>query len=206
MPGLCFLIFSVTFNTIQPDIVLEKNIQLHPNLHLILWYFSFLTNRVQRVKLNNTMSSPRITGVGVPQGSISSPVSFTSDCTSDCTTTVPNQFLLKYSDDSTLLTLFKRTGDPILCQSNVDWLVHWCDKNALIINIVKTEEVIFGKSSTCQLPKVKIHNAKISQVPAYKYLRVIIVANLSLTPHIEIILKKNTTAYLLSTQTKILCC
>lgn len=89
--------------------------------HLILWYFSFLTNRVQPVKVNNTLSSPRITSVGVPQGSISSPVSFISDCTSDCTTTVPNQFLLKYSDDSTLLILFKRTDDPTLYQSSV-WI------------------------------------------------------------------------------------
>ena len=84
--------------------------------------------------------------------------------TSDCTTSLPNQFLLKYSDDSTLLTLSTKFDDPTLYQGNVDWLVEWCDKNALIINTVNTEEIFFGNP---QLPPVKIHNSVISQVPVY---------------------------------------
>ena len=54
-----------------------------------------------------------------------------------------------------------------LYQRNVDWFVKWCDKNALILNSVKTEEIIFGKPPTCPLHKVKIHNVEINQVSKY---------------------------------------
>ena len=60
-------------------------------------------------------------------------------CILPCTlqTTPPvcqNQYLLKYSDDSTLMTLFTQSEDHTLYQGNVDWLVEWGDKNLLIIN------------------------------------------------------------------------
>ena len=110
-----FLDFSSAFNTIQPNLLLSKMIKLQINPYIIHWYFSFLTNRVQLVKVNDTLSSPITTNVGVPQGCISSPRLFTL-YTSDCTTNVPNQYLLKYSDDSTLVTLFTQPDDHTLYQ------------------------------------------------------------------------------------------
>ena len=151
-------------------------IQIQINPYLILWYFSFLTNRVQLVKVNDTLSSPKTTNVGVPQGCISSPVLFTL-YTSNCT-------------DSTLLTLSTQFDAPTLYQGNVDWLVEWCDGNALIFNTVMTEEIIFGNPPNCQLPPVKIHNSVIGEVPVYKYPGVMTDENLSWTSHIEFICKK----------------
>ena len=63
--------------------------------------------------------------------------------------------------------------------------MEWCDKNALIINSVKTEEIIFGKPPTCPLLKLKIHNVEFNQVSAYKYLGGMVDENLSWTPHIN---------------------
>ena len=65
-----FLDFSPAFNTIQPDILLSKIMKFQINPYLIHWYFSFLTNSVQLVKVNDTLSSPNTTNVGVPQGCI----------------------------------------------------------------------------------------------------------------------------------------
>ena len=88
--------------------------------------------------------TPIRTRVGAPQGCISSPVLFTL-YTSDCNTCQSNQFLLKYSDDSTLISLMSDSDDPIQYQhSSVNRLVEWCDKNNLIINTKKTEDIIFG--------------------------------------------------------------
>ena len=109
---------------------------------------------------------------------------------SDCTTNVPNQYIKKYSDDS---TPFTQSEDHTLYQDSVDWLMEWCDNNSLIIIpnngytliTVKTEEIIFGKPPDLQLPPVKIHNSEISQVPIYKYLSVMIGQNHSWTHHIE---------------------
>lgn len=58
-------------------------VQLGVNSLSISWYMSFLTNRVQRVKVNKTMSSATITNVGVPQGCVNSPILFTL-YTDDC--------------------------------------------------------------------------------------------------------------------------
>ena len=74
--------------------------------------------------------------------------------------------------------------------TNVDWLIDWCDNNYLIINTVKTEEIIFGKPPNLQLLPVKIHDSDISQVPSYKYLGVMIDQNLTWTDHIDFTCKK----------------
>ena len=108
----------------------------------------------------------------------------------DCSSSVPSQPLLKNSNDSTLLTKLKNTDDPKLYQRNVDWFVELYRKNALIINSVKTEEIIFGKPPTCPLLKVKIRNVESNQVTAYKYLSVMIDENLSWTPHIDFLGKR----------------
>ncbi len=88
------------------------------------------------------------------------------------------------------MTLFTKSDDHALYQSNVDWLIKWCDDNYLIINTVKTEEVIFGKPPNLQLPPVKIHDSDITQVSTYKYLGVMIDQNLTWTDHIDFTCKK----------------
>ena len=98
--------------------------------------------------------------------------------------------LLKYSDDSTLVTSFTQSEDHTLYQGNVDWLVKWCDKNILIFNTVKTEEIIFGKPSSLQSVSLLSPVKKINRVPTYKYLAVMIGENLSWTSHIEFTCKK----------------
>ena len=168
MPGLFFLIFHLRLTPFSQTYFNLKLLSFRLTPILFTGIFSFLTNRVQLVKVNYTLSSPNTTNVRVPQGYLRSPVLFTL-YTSDCTTSVPNHYLLKYSDDSILVTLFTQSKDHTLYQGNVDWLVKWCDTNLLIIITVKTEGITFGKTSHLQLSPVKIHNSEINQVPTYKY-------------------------------------
>lgn len=79
-----FIDFSSAFNTIQPDLLLTKMVQLQINPFIIQFYHTFLTNRIQHVKVNKTHSSL--------EGCISSLVLFTL-YTADCNTCEPNQFL-----------------------------------------------------------------------------------------------------------------
>ena len=72
-----FLDFSSAFNTIQTDILVSKMVQRELNPYLIHWYASFLTNRVQIVKVNKTLSTAITTNVGAPQGCVSSAMLFT---------------------------------------------------------------------------------------------------------------------------------
>jgi len=141
-----FLDFSSAFNTVQVDRLVSKLVRLNVNPYLVQWYTSFLTDRVQRVKVNKTVSSAIITNVGVPQGCVSSAILFTL-YTDDCRTDVSNQYILKYSDDTVLISVINDLNSPEFHQQGVTKLNEWCENNALVINTSKTEEIVFGSVS-----------------------------------------------------------
>ena len=145
-----FLDFSSAFNTIQSDILVSKMVQLELNPVLIHWYTSFLTNRVQRVKVNTTLSSALTTNVGHPRG-VSLAVLFTlytdscrtEECMSECRTDTPHQYILKYSDDTTLISLLDSSSDSGLHQHRVNKVVEWSVNNALIFNKKKRQKRLY---------------------------------------------------------------
>ena len=46
----------------------------------------------------------------------------------------------------------------------------WCDYNALIINTLKTEDIIFGATRDTPIVPVTVHNQPIKQTSSFKYL------------------------------------
>ncbi|KAM9834733.1 uncharacterized protein tctn1 isoform X4 [Syngnathus typhle] len=65
---ILFVDFSLAFNTIAPDILQQKLIQLAVPASTCQWITSFLTNRRQRVRLGGITSDTRTTNIGAPQG------------------------------------------------------------------------------------------------------------------------------------------
>lgn len=173
-----FIDFSSAFNTIKPHLLLEKMKNLDINPHIIHFYHSFLTGRVQQVRVNNTLSPPVTTNIGAPQGCVSSSIFFIL-YTNDCTTSTKNQYTIKFSDDTVLLALMNNDNDISSYVDSVNKLVQWCDENALVLNVSKTEEVIFDPRSIADRGQIKIHNIPIKQVESYKYLGVWVDHNLS---------------------------
>jgi len=104
---LLFIDFSSAFNSIQPHKLLEKLINLQVNPFIIKWYYSFLTQRRQQVKVNSVLSDVAVNSTGAPQGCASSPFLFTV-YTNDCISQQSNQFIIKFSDDTVLLQLLTR--------------------------------------------------------------------------------------------------
>ena len=143
------------------------------NLHIIHFYHSFLTGRVQQVRVNKVLSFPVTTNIGVPQGCMSSPVLFTL-YTNDCTIAAKNQYIIKFSDDTVLLALMTGDNDNDISSyvDSVNNLVKWCDENSLALNVSKTEEIIFDPRSIADRKSLQIHNIPVKQVESYKYLGV----------------------------------
>ena len=99
--------------------------------------------------MNKTLSSALTTNVGAPQGCVSSAILFTlytdscrtEECLSERRTATPDQHILKYSDDTVLISLLNSSSDPGLHQHRVNRVVEWSDNNALIIDTKKTERL-----------------------------------------------------------------
>ena len=99
-----FIDFSSAFNSIYPNILLNKLAQLGVNSGVIRWYFSFLSRRPQRVRINSVLSEETLSSTGVPQGTVSSSFLFTL-YTNNCVSSCPNQSVIKFSDDTVLISL-----------------------------------------------------------------------------------------------------
>ena len=93
--------------------------------------------------------------------------------TTDCNSTHPNRFLIKFSDDTALLSLLfnDETGHGPVVEDIVDW----CDKSCLCLNATTSKDMCidFSNDPPSQTGTV-IHEDKVEVVDEYKYLGTII--------------------------------
>ena len=187
---LLFIDFSSAFNLIQPHTLLTKLKQMNVNPYIIKWYHSFLIHRVQLVKVNQTLSQTVVTNTGAPQGYVSLPILFFL-YTNDCTNSSTNNYVIKFSDDSAILSLLHADSDISMYTSEIESFVHWCNINHLKLNISKTQEMIFdGKCIVVDHLPVVIHGKEIAQIGQYKYLGVRLDNKLSWNVHVHSVCSK----------------
>ena len=125
------------------------------------------------------------TNIGAPQGCVSLPILYflyTNDCTSSST----NNYIIKFSDDSAILSLLHADSDISMYTSEIESFVHWCDNNHLKLNVSKTQEMIFdAKCIVADHLPVVIHGEEIAQICQYKYLGVHLDNKLSWNVHVH---------------------
>ena len=121
--------FSSAFNLMQPHILARKLISdFHLNDQLVAWIIDFLTARPQSVLVNGNMSQMKVTNTGSPQGCCLSPLLYIL-YTDDCRSRHEDRFLVKFADDSALLSLLfgsEQDHGPVLTE-----FVQWCDDSYL---------------------------------------------------------------------------
>ena len=101
--------------------------------------------------------------------------------TNDCVSSGPNQYIIKFSDDTVILSLLsKNDNDKVNShQTAIDTFVDWCDSHLLHINTKKTVEMVVDPKSLCGQGAVAVHGQAIEQVKTFKYLGVHIDSDLS---------------------------
>ena len=144
-----FIDFPSAFNTIVPQILIDKLLNMNVKPCLVRIIHNFLVDRPQWVKYNNLNSIIKCLNQGAPQGCVISPILF-SLYISDYTITNDNCSIIKYADD-TVITGFLR-GDSSPYFREVDQFVSLCDRHHPVLNVNKIKEMVFDFRRSSQPP------------------------------------------------------
>lgn len=155
---------------------------------------SYLLNRHQCVKINNTTSDPQVIKIGVPQGTVLGPILFITYINSLLKLKIRGK-LISYADD-TALVFSGKTWEETKYKTieAIDIVKNWLDSFKLSLNIKKTNYIAFSLTNANRPDFVSINIANdkqsINEVSEVKYLGIILDKHLKWNPHIEHLTKK----------------
>ena len=142
--GCLMIDFRKAFDLVDHSILLQKLKLYRCDDNSLSWFESYLSDRTQRVSMNNKCSSSEHIKYGVPQGSILGPLMFLifiNDlplALKDIVTSID-----LYADDTTIYDI---QSDMQKLQQNLQkslsLLNKWCRENGMVINTDKTKVML----------------------------------------------------------------
>ena len=155
-------------------------------------FMSYLTNRCQRVKINDNMSSWQYLKRGIPQGSLCGPFMYNMFVNDFLFSLPPSCTVYNYADDNTLVVsgsdLDKTKGD---LETACNKAMCWFKENEMKANPTKFQCIVFSKKSLSENDKkFKLENDEISCQANIKLLGVYIDEKLTFDYHVREMCKK----------------
>jgi len=189
-----FMDFSSAFNTIHPNILTSTLLAKNINPIVVDWIQDFLHNRIQQTFVNATSISKSIhTFIGTPQGSVLSPVLFTTYI-DHLRSPSPNIKFFKYADDIAIVGRISAENsiyDNKHYETVIEDLIVQCDQIALVLNTIKTKEMVFTVSTKpVFVEPLKVKSSEIEIVSVYRYLGINLTSNLNYDTHVQGTVKK----------------
>ena len=184
-----FLDLAKAFDSVDHGILLRKLERYGIRGMPLQLLESYLSNRSQYVKLNNTKSALIDILFGVPQGSILGPLLFLIFINDLPEAT---KFYVKLFADDTFLCA---QDTDFACLENyvnveLEKVFIWLASNKLTLNINKSKYMIVSKKRSIPKMKIMINDTELLECDSYKYLGVYIDKKLNWKDHIDHTCKK----------------
>ena len=189
---LCDL--SKAFDSVSHEVLMRKfsDLQIDP-----FWFEDYLKNRIQSVRIENTISDTAKVEYGVPQGSILGPILFLIYI-NDMSKYITDCLLVQYADDTQILiseniyniNLLIRKAENLLSKVKKYFLT-----NGLLVNANKTQCILISSAQYLnKIPEVKIccDGEYIIPSQTVKNLGLYIDRTMTFNTHIEEMCKKVT--------------
>ena len=148
--GVLFLDFKKAFDMVNHAILVSK-LQSYKLDNLALkWFDSYLSERSQKVVLNNYESNAQAVHYGIPQGSILGPLLFLLYI-NDLPLYLDNSTSDLYADDTTIHCSSSSVSNINMKLNNDMKKIHdWCNDNDMVINTEKSKSMIVGSCHKLQ--------------------------------------------------------
>jgi Reverse transcriptase (RNA-dependent DNA polymerase) len=151
-----FLDFKRAFETVDRSLLLQKLSVYGFDDAAVKWFLSYLSERTQRVKIDETYSEARDVNIGLPQGSILSPlliIIYINDLKfvlKNCTTNI-------FADD-TMASVGDKDGSVAYAKMSEDLerLQDWLRFDKLALTIEKTSMLHFNNKQSQPIKQEKL--------------------------------------------------
>ena len=185
-----FLDLAKAFDSVNHQILLAKLYKYNIRGSALDLFRSYLTNRWQYVKLNNTKSDMKLIDIGIPQGSILGPLLFLLYIND-----LPNasNFYVKLFADDTVLSLSCKSFNELnkTINTEIKKIYDWLVANRLTLNVDKSKfMIITSKRVPKNKFKVRINGIPLKRCASYKYLGLHFDENLNWKIHVNYVSKK----------------
>ena len=186
-----FLDFSKAFDKVNHAVLLQKLCNFGITGSLLQWCESYLSNRQQRVVLDDGISSSwSDVSSGVPQGSLLGPLFFVIFISDLPVVVVPGSTIALYADDCKCSRIIDTTGDLELFQQDLDSLHQWSVRNFMNFNVKKCKIMKLTKKIHPLTSSFFLENSELEEVKEFKDLGIITNRHLSWNPHIDYVVSK----------------
>ena len=138
--------FSKAFDVVSHSKLITKIFSTGITGEIGNWIKDFLSNRYQRVRIQDSFSSWIPVKSGVPQGSVLGPVLFLLYI-NDLPKALHENIIELFADDAKLNKSISSGEDAAILQANFNRMVSWSDKWSLKLNTNKCKVLHISKSS-----------------------------------------------------------
>ena len=153
---------------------------------------NYLSERVQMVKINNTLSDKKTIRIGVPQGTVLGPILFILYINSLLKLRAQG-LMVSYADDTAIvISGYSWESVKNKCITDLLRIKNWLQNHKLTLNLTKTTYIAFSltRANRPLYKNIIIENHCIEETSHTKYLGIVIHAHLKWQPHIDYISKK----------------